>query len=127
MMAAVPSATVVITHPTHFAVALRRERGMNTPICVARGQDVIALKIREIAAEHRVPVVENPPLARTCTRPWRWTRRFPPSTTRRWPRSSPTDAGPRRCAAAETRGGAAVINRGVGGSDLLRRPARLGH
>ena len=65
MMAAVPTATVVITNPTHFAVALRRERGMNAPICVARGQDVIALKIREIAAEHRVPVVENPPLART--------------------------------------------------------------
>jgi len=65
MMAAVPTATVVITNPTHFAVALRWERGMNAPICVARGQDVIALKIRGIAAGHRVPVVENPPLART--------------------------------------------------------------
>src|SRR5262244_3664656 len=65
MMAAVPTATVVITNPTHFAVALRWERGMNAPICVAKGQDVIALKIREIAETHRVPVVENPPLART--------------------------------------------------------------
>jgi flagellar biosynthesis protein FlhB len=65
MMAAVPSATVVITNPTHFAVALRWERGMNAPICVAKGQDVIALKMREVAEKHRVPVIENPPLART--------------------------------------------------------------
>ncbi len=65
MMAAVPSATVVITNPTHFAVALQWERGMNAPICVAKGQDRIALKIREVAAENNVPVVENPPLART--------------------------------------------------------------
>ena len=65
MMAAVPSATVVITNPTHFAVALRWERGMNAPICVAKGQDRIALKMREVAAENNVPVVENVPLART--------------------------------------------------------------
>ena len=65
MMAAVPGATVVITNPTHFAVALKWERGMHAPICVAKGQDLIALKIREVAAAHRVPVVENPPLART--------------------------------------------------------------
>jgi flagellar biosynthetic protein FlhB len=65
MMASVPGATVVITNPTHFAVALKWERGMNAPICVAKGQDVIALKIREVAEKHRVPVVENPPLART--------------------------------------------------------------
>jgi flagellar biosynthetic protein FlhB len=65
MMAAVPTATVVITNPTHFAVALQWERGMNAPICVAKGQDLIALKIREVAGEHNVPIVENPPLART--------------------------------------------------------------
>jgi flagellar biosynthetic protein FlhB len=65
MMAAVPTATVVITNPTHFAVALQWERGMNAPICVAKGQDLIALKMREIAGEHNVPIVENPPLART--------------------------------------------------------------
>ena len=65
MMAAVPTATVVITNPTHFAVALQWERGMNAPICVAKGQDVIALKMREVATEHNVPIVENPPLART--------------------------------------------------------------
>ena len=65
MMAAVPAATVVITNPTHFAVALRWERGMNAPVCVAKGQDAIALKIREVAEQNSVPVIENPPLART--------------------------------------------------------------
>jgi flagellar biosynthetic protein FlhB len=64
MMAAVPKASVIITNPTHYAVALQYERGMNAPICLAKGMDNIALKIREVAAEHRIPVVENPPLAR---------------------------------------------------------------
>jgi flagellar biosynthetic protein FlhB len=64
MMAAVPDATVVITNPTHFAVALKYDRGMPAPICVAKGVDAIALKIREVAGEHGVPIVENPPLAR---------------------------------------------------------------
>ena len=65
MMAAVPKATVVITNPTHFAVALQYERGMNAPICVAKGVDSLALRMREVAAQHDVAVVENPPLART--------------------------------------------------------------
>jgi flagellar biosynthetic protein FlhB len=64
MMAAVPSATVVITNPTHFAVALKYERGMNAPVCVAKGLDAVALRIREVAKKHAIPVVENPPLAR---------------------------------------------------------------
>src|SRR6266508_1030674 len=64
MMAAVPSASVVITNPTHFAVALKYERGMNAPVCVAKGVDALARKIREVAGEHAIPVVENPPLAR---------------------------------------------------------------
>jgi flagellar biosynthetic protein FlhB len=64
MMQAVPKATVVITNPTHFAVALQYERGMEAPICVAKGMDAIALKIREIAGQHGVPIIENPPLAR---------------------------------------------------------------
>ena len=64
MMAAVPKASVIITNPTHFSVALQYERGMPAPICVAKGQDNIALKIREIAREHDVPIVENVPLAR---------------------------------------------------------------
>jgi flagellar biosynthetic protein FlhB len=64
MMAAVPTASVVITNPTHYAVALQYERGMNAPLCVAKGVDSLALKIREVARAHNVPVVENPPLAR---------------------------------------------------------------
>jgi flagellar biosynthetic protein FlhB len=64
MMAAVPQASVVITNPTHFAVALQYERGMNAPICVAKGVDALARKIREVAGEHGIPIVENPPLAR---------------------------------------------------------------
>jgi flagellar biosynthesis protein FlhB len=64
MVAAVPKASVVITNPTHYAVALQYERGMEAPVCVAKGVDALALKIREVAGEHSVPVVENPPLAR---------------------------------------------------------------
>jgi flagellar biosynthetic protein FlhB len=64
MMAAVPKASVIITNPTHYAVALSYERGMQAPICVAKGVDSIALKIREIAAVHDIPIVENVPLAR---------------------------------------------------------------
>jgi flagellar biosynthetic protein FlhB len=64
MIAAVPKASVVITNPTHYAIALQYERGMDAPICVAKGVDALALKIREVASEHSIPVVENPPLAR---------------------------------------------------------------
>ncbi len=64
MMAAVPEASVVIMNPTHYAVALKYERGDNAPVCVAKGVDSIALKIKEVALAHAVPVVENPPLAR---------------------------------------------------------------
>jgi flagellar biosynthetic protein FlhB len=64
MMAAVPKASVIITNPTHYAIALQYDRGMNAPLCLAKGVDNIALKIREVAAAHNIPVVENPPLAR---------------------------------------------------------------
>ena len=64
MMAAVPKASVIITNPTHYAVALQYDRGMPAPVCLAKGVDNIALKIREVAGEHNIPVVENPPLAR---------------------------------------------------------------
>ena len=64
MMAAVPKASVIITNPTHYAVALQYERGMPAPICVAKGTDAIALKIREVGKEHDIPIVENVPLAR---------------------------------------------------------------
>jgi flagellar biosynthetic protein FlhB len=65
MMAAVPKASVVITNPTHYAVALQYERGMPAPVCLAKGVDSLALKIREVATKHNIPIVENPPLART--------------------------------------------------------------
>lgn len=66
MMAAVPKATVVVTNPTHFAVALEwDELKMEAPVVTAKGADLVAKRIREIAAEHGVPVMENPPLART--------------------------------------------------------------
>ncbi|WLR93113.1 flagellar biosynthesis protein FlhB [Shinella zoogloeoides] len=66
MMTAVPRATLVIANPTHFAVALRyvREEG-DAPVVVAKGQDLVALKIREIAEENGIPVFEDPPLARS--------------------------------------------------------------
>ncbi len=64
MMAAVPTASVVIMNPTHYAVALQYERGMNAPLCVAKGIDALALRIRDVARDHDVPVVENAPLAR---------------------------------------------------------------
>jgi flagellar biosynthetic protein FlhB len=64
MMAAVPKASVVITTPTHYSVALSYERGMSAPVCLAKGADNIALKIREVAKAHDIPIVENVPLAR---------------------------------------------------------------
>jgi flagellar biosynthetic protein FlhB len=64
MMAAVPKASVVITNPTHYSVALSYERGMSAPVCVAKGVDTIAFKIREVAKAHDIPIVENVPLAR---------------------------------------------------------------
>ena len=66
MMAAVPKATVVVTNPTHFAVALEwDEVKMDAPVVTAKGADLVAKRIREIAKENGVPVMENPPLART--------------------------------------------------------------
>jgi flagellar biosynthetic protein FlhB len=65
MMAAVPTADVVITNPTHIAVAIKYEAGaMEAPIVLAKGQELVAEKIREIAREHDIPLVENPPVAR---------------------------------------------------------------
>ena len=64
MMAEVPKASVIITNPTHYAVALQYDKGMNAPVCLAKGVDNLALKIREVAAAHDIPIVENPPLAR---------------------------------------------------------------
>jgi flagellar biosynthetic protein FlhB len=69
MMQEVPKADVIVTNPTHYAVALRYdEKRMRAPIVVAKGSDLVAARIREIATEHRVPIFEAPPLARALHR-----------------------------------------------------------
>lgn len=69
MIQQVPKATVVVANPTHFAVALRYEQGETpAPQCVAKGMDAVALRIRAVAEEHGVPVVEDPPLAQALYR-----------------------------------------------------------
>ena len=61
MMAAVPKATVIVTNPTHYSIALRYEHGsMEAPVLVAKGVDAVAFRIREIATAHDIPIVENP-------------------------------------------------------------------
>lgn len=65
MMSEVPTADVVITNPTHFAVALKYDmETMPAPVVVAKGADIVAMRIRDLAREHHVPVISNPPLAR---------------------------------------------------------------
>ena len=64
MMAAVPDADVVVTNPTHYAVALRYDGTRTAPEVVAKGKDLVALQIRRIAEENDVPIVPDPPLAR---------------------------------------------------------------
>jgi len=64
MFEAVPRADVVVTNPTHVAVALEYKEGMGAPIVLAKGERVVAERIKEIAMKHRIPLVENPPIAR---------------------------------------------------------------
>ncbi|SFI06104.1 flagellar biosynthetic protein FlhB [Selenomonas ruminantium] len=64
MMQEVPKADVIVTNPTHFAVALQYSKGMVAPLIVAKGQDLVAKRIKDIARDARVPIVENRPLAR---------------------------------------------------------------
>ena len=78
MIAEVPKASVIIANPTHYAVALRYEQGMEAPVCLAKGTDAVALKIREVAEQHNIPVVENPPLARTLHAALDVDREIPP-------------------------------------------------
>ncbi len=79
MMAAVPKASVVVTNPTHFAVALQYELGdKGAPRVVAKGADLVAFRIRELAREHDVPLVENPPLARALYASVELDREIPP-------------------------------------------------
>ena len=64
MMQEVPKADVIVTNPTHLAVALMYKQGMTAPIVLAKGQDIVAERIKKIARENRIPVLENKPLAR---------------------------------------------------------------
>ena len=64
MLADVPRADVVVTNPTHLAVALKYEPGRPAPVVLAKGADHVAKRIREVAREARVPVIENKPVAR---------------------------------------------------------------
>jgi len=68
MLKAAETATAVVTNPTHFAVALRYEREMPAPIVVAKGKDLIAEQIKEVARWHGIPTIENPPLAQVLYR-----------------------------------------------------------
>ncbi|MFB1114864.1 flagellar biosynthesis protein FlhB [Dickeya dadantii] len=69
MMADVPKADVIVTNPTHYAVALKYdEKKMHAPKVLAKGADQIALRIRELGSEHRIPILEAPPLARALYR-----------------------------------------------------------
>ena len=69
MMAEVPKADIIVTNPTHFAVALKyTDKDMRAPRVIAKGTDLVALRIREMAAEHKIPVLEAPPLTRALYR-----------------------------------------------------------
>src|SRR5260221_1831593 len=78
MIAAVPKSALVLTNPTHFAIALEYNRGMDAPVCVAKGVDSMALKIREVADAHSIPIVGKPPLARALHATVQLDQKIPP-------------------------------------------------
>lgn len=82
MMSAVAEADVVVTNPTHFAVAVKYDPKLGAPRVVAKGRSYLALKIRERALENRVPVVEDPPLARTLYKSVELNASIPPELYR---------------------------------------------
>ena len=83
MMAEVPKATVIVTNPTHYAVALKYRVGEDhAPRLVAKGKDLVARRIREIGEEHKVPIVENPPLAQSLYRGAEVGEEIPPALFR---------------------------------------------
>lgn len=97
MMRAVPKADVVITNPTHLAIALQYDRGkMIAPTVVAKGAGEVAEKIKQVARKAGVPVVENKPWPRRCSSPWISAMSSPRRSTRQWPRSWHTFTASRR-------------------------------
>jgi flagellar biosynthetic protein FlhB len=110
MMAAVPDATVIIANPTHFAVALRYDAdAMAAPRCVAKGVDALALRIRAVAEDAGVPVVENPPLARALHATVEIDQDIPPEHYR---------------AVAQVIGYVMQLRAGPGGSSAVHAPPR---
>jgi flagellar biosynthetic protein FlhB len=83
MMKDVATATAVIVNPTHYAVALRYQSGATgTPVVVAKGKNYLALRIRKIATDHGVPLVENPPLAQALYKSVEVGHEIPPALYR---------------------------------------------
>ncbi|CAI06484.1 Flagellar biosynthetic protein flhB [Aromatoleum aromaticum EbN1] len=131
MMAEVPKADVVVTNPTHFSVALKYDaQKMGAPVVVAKGRGEIALKIRELAKEHKVPLLEAPPLARAVqalrTRAGgagRALHRGGRSHGLRVP-AQPLD-GRRRCPACRAGQAAGARRHGPGRTGLMRRAPTL--
>ena len=68
LLRATETATVVVTNPTHYAVALQYEMDMEAPVVVSKGSDLLAQKIKEVARWHGIPIMENPPLAQALYR-----------------------------------------------------------
>lgn len=90
MMQEVPKADVIITNPTHFAVALKYDGSkMEAPQIIAKGQDYVALRIRELAKEHGVVTMENKPLARALFKEQKLAMSFLPICSRRLPKCWP--------------------------------------
>ena len=94
MTADVAKADVIITNPTHLAVALRYRVGeMAAPRVLGKGAGFIAEKIREIARAKGIPIVENKPLARCCIAKWKWAGKFPKRFIAPWRKSWPMSIG----------------------------------
>jgi flagellar biosynthetic protein FlhB len=80
MMSEVSTATAVIVNPTHYAVAIRyRHDTMSTPLVVAKGKNYLALRIRQRAMDHNVPLIENPPLAQALYKSAQVGQEIPPN------------------------------------------------
>ena len=94
MLGKVKNADVVVTNPTHYAVAIAYGRGQDAPRVLAKGVDLLALRIRELGREHDVAIVENPPLARQLYATSRWASKSRPRCFAPSPRCSPTSGAP---------------------------------
>jgi flagellar biosynthetic protein FlhB len=91
MIAAVPRADLVVMNPTHYAVALKYDESTTAaPRVIAKGADLLAMRIRDAANDHKVPVLQAPCWRVPCTRTPKSIARFPPGCSPRWRRCWPT-------------------------------------